>query len=113
MEDRLYELWLCHQHEQEPHPHQYKEFVCVTDFKNIEPILDHYGRLWEKIVNSRFTDSRLIEDNPRRHCPNKLTESSIVENWESLALDQPLLICLETGDYFWYSYEEVKLIPAV
>ena len=113
MEDRLYELWLCHQHEQVPHPYQYKEFVCVTDFKNIEPILDHYGRLWEKIVNSRFTDSRLIEDNPRRHCPNKLTESSIVENWESLALDQPLLICLETGDYFWYSYEEVKLIPAV
>ena len=108
MEDRLYELWLCHQHEQEPHPHQYKEFVCVTDFKNIEPILDHYGRLWEKIVNSRFTDCRMIVSNAA-----KLTESSVVENWESLALDQPLLICLETGDYFWYSYEEVKLIPAV
>ena len=108
MEDRLYELWLCHQHEQEPHPHQYKEFVCVTDFKNIEPILDHYSKLWEKIVNSRFTDCRMIVSNA-----TKLTESSVVENWESLALDQPLLICLETRDYFWYSYEEVKLIPAV
>ena len=58
MEDRLYEMWLCHQHEQEPHPYQYKEFVCVTDFKNIEPILDHYSKLWQKIVEPRFTDYR-------------------------------------------------------
>lgn len=111
MEDRLYEMWLCHSHEQAPSPYQYKEFVCVTDFKNIEPILDHYSKLWQKIVEPRFTDYRLIEDNPRRHGPNKLTESSIVENWESFALE-PLLICLETGAYYWYSYEHVKLIPA-
>ena len=39
MEDRLYEMWLCHSHEQAPSPYQYKEFVCVTDFKNIEQII--------------------------------------------------------------------------
>ena len=106
MEDRLYEMWVCHSHEQAPSPDQYKEFVCVTDFKNIESILDLYGQLWKKIVDPRFTDSRAFVSNA-----NKLTESSVVENWESFALE-PLLICLETGTQYWYSYEQVKLIPA-
>ena len=67
--------------------------VCVCKVDEVKDILEHYGQLWETIV-----DSKLYLDMPI----NQLTSDPILQDWESFVGE--ILEDMETGEQFVYTY---------
>jgi len=107
MENKLYRVSLCHFHEQERNPNQYREFLCVTTVDKIEKILDLYNELWSVLYTG---DSEAWRSPEAQNLNEPISESNIVEELEGLDPDA-LLEDIETGEKFWYvhKYDETDV----
>ena len=67
--------------------------VCICTVDEVKDILEHYGELWETIVDSKLYLDMSIES---------LTSDPILQNWESAVGE--ILEDMETGEQFVYTY---------
>ena len=81
--------------------------VCICTVDQVKDILEHYGELWETIVDRNLSlDLPYLMGQSTIPCEqvpiNLLTSDPILQNWES-AVGQ-ILEDLETGEQFVYTY---------
>ena len=67
--------------------------VCICAVDEVKDILEHYGELWETIVDSKLYLDMAIES---------LTSDPILQDWESAVGE--ILEDMETGEQFVYTY---------
>ena len=67
--------------------------MCICAVDEVKDILEHYGELWETIVDSKLYLDMSIES---------LTSDPILQNYESVVGE--ILEDMETGEQFVYTY---------
>ena len=69
------------------------QHICICTVDDVKDILEHYGELYEKIVDSKLYLDMSV---------NLLTSDPILQNWEGCVGE--ILEDLETGGQFVYTY---------